>query len=142
MTEMTPAAAQDFLAAHFAPWIVEMELRFEDIGGGRVLMRIPFSPRLNRLGDIMCGQAMMAAADTAMVFAAISALGEFSDMATVSQNTSFFRAAGGDDVLCDVRVVKQGRSLMFGEALLYEDGKPDKPIAQATMTYALTAPRR
>jgi acyl-coenzyme A thioesterase PaaI-like protein len=142
MTEMTVAEAQAFLAENFAPWINEMDLRFEEIGGGRVLVRIPFSPRLNRLGDIMCGQAMMAAADTAMVFAAISAIGGFSDMATVSQNTSFFRAAAAGDVLCDVRVVKQGRSLLFGDAVLYEDGKPDKPIAQATMTYALVPPRQ
>ncbi len=141
MADMTLSEAQDFLAANFAPWINEMDLRFEEIADGRVLMRIPFSPRLNRLGDIMCGQAMMAAADTAMVFAAISAIGGFSDMATVSQNTSFFRAAGGGDVMCDVRVVKKGRSLLFGDAVLYEDGKPDKPIAQATMTNALTAPR-
>jgi len=141
MAEMTTAEAQAFLAENFAPWINEMDLRFEEIGDGRVLVRIPFSARLKRLGDIMCGQAMMAAADTAMVFAAISALGGFSDMATVSQNTSFFRAAGGGDVLCAVRMVKTGRSLLFGEALLYEDGKPDKPVAQATMTYAIVPPR-
>jgi acyl-coenzyme A thioesterase PaaI-like protein len=102
MSEMTTDEAQAFLAENFAPWINEMDLRFEEIGGGRVLVRIPFSPRLNRLGDIMCGQAMMAAADTAMVFAAVSAI---------------------------------------GDAVLYEDGKPDKPIAQATMTYALVPPR-
>ena len=141
MAEMTVAEAQAFLADNFAPWINQMDLRFEKIGGGRVSMRIPFSPHLSRLGDIMCGQAMMAAADTAMVFAAISALGRFSDMVTVSQNTSFFRAAGGGDVMCDVHIVKHGRSLMFGEAVLYEDGKADRLVAQAAITYALSAPR-
>lgn len=141
MSMLSKAEAEAILKQNFAPWINDLNLRFETLEKGRVVLRLPNNPRLNRLGGVLCGQALMAVADTAMVFAVSTAQAGFSDMATVNQNTSFFRAAVDSDVLCDARVVRMGRSLAFGDVLFTTLGN-EAPIAQATLTYALLAPRR
>lgn len=141
MSEFDTAAANRLLAERFAPWVQDLGLVVEAVEPGRVRMRLPFSERLSRFGGMVSGQALMAVADTSMVFAIAAKAGQFRDCATVGQTTSFFRAAAGCDVLCDTRLVKFGRTLCFGEAMLFGADRPGDPVAQATMTYALAAPR-
>lgn len=136
MTKLSLADAQAILAENFPPWIRELNLRFESIEPGRVVLRLPNNPKLARLGGILCGQAVMAVADTAMVFAVSSALRRFTDMATVNQTTSFFRAVADIDVLCETRILRLGRSLAFGEAVFRSTERED-PFAQASLTYAI-----
>jgi len=135
------AAAHRLLAERFAPWVQDLGLKVEAVEPGRVKMRLPFNERLTRFGGMVSGQALMAVADTSMVFAIAAKVGQFQDCATVGQNTSFFRAAAGVDVICDTRLIKFGRTLCFGEAVLYGADRPGDPVAQASMTYALASPR-
>lgn len=136
MTELTIADAQAILAENFPPWIRDLHLRFDSIEPGRVVLRLPNNPKLARVGGILCGQAVMAVADTAMVFAVTSALKRFANMATVTQTSSFFRAVADQDVLCETRVIRLGKSLAFGEAV-FRSTEREEPFAQASMTYAL-----
>jgi acyl-coenzyme A thioesterase PaaI-like protein len=53
--------------------------------------------------DVLCGQAYMAAADTAMVLAISSALDAFKPMTTVALNTSFLRPVSEGDVQVTAR---------------------------------------
>lgn len=128
--------AQRMLDELFAPWVQALGLRVEAIGGGEATLRLPFSPSLSRVGGTVCGQAMMAAADTAMVFAISSQLGEFRPMTTVTLTTSFMRPVSGSDLRVVARVLKPGRSLVFGEVEMsaVADGRL---AAHATTTYAL-----
>ena len=135
------AAANLILAERFAPWVQDLGLTVETVEPGRVKMRLPFNERLTRFGGMISGQAMMAVADTSMVFAIAAKVGQFQDCATVGQTTSFFRAVAGVDLICDTRVIKFGRTLCFGEATLYGTDRPAAPVAQATLTYALATPR-
>lgn len=133
---MTLDDATRMLDELFAPWVKEMGLRVESIGGGEATLRLPFDARLARVGGTVCGQAMMAAADTAMVLAVSSQLGEFRPMTTVGLATSFMRPVTGVDLKVVARVLKPGRTLMFGEIELLSaaDGKL---AAHATTTYAV-----
>ena len=127
--------AQRMLGELFAPWVRELGLEVLAIGGGEATLRLPFDERLARVGGTVCGQSMMAAADTAMVFAVSSQLGEFRPMTTVSLTTSFMRPVQGTELRVVARVLKPGRSLVFGEIeLLAPDGRM---AAHATTTYAL-----
>ena len=137
---LTVDEAEQLLAAHFAPWIHDLNLRFESVGPDGVTMRLPHSERLCRMGGLICGQALMAFADTCMVFTVAAALGGFREMATASQNASFFAPAVGKDVLAEGRALKTGRLLVFGEVTMRLAGEA-RPIAQATSTYALPPPR-
>jgi uncharacterized protein (TIGR00369 family) len=127
--------AQRMLVELFAPWVQDLRLEVLAVGGGEVTLRLPFDARLARVGGTVCGQAMMAAADTAMVLAVSSQLGGFRPMTTVSLTTSFMRPVQGTELRVVARVLKPGRTLMFGEVeLLAPDGRL---AAHATTTYAL-----
>jgi len=128
--------AQRMLGELFAPWVHALGLRVEAVGGGEARLRLPFDPSLSRVGGTVCGQAMMAAADTAMVFAISSQLGGFRPMTTVTLNTSFMRPVADSDVLVVARVLKPGRSLVFGEVEL-SSAADGRLAAHATTTYAL-----
>ncbi len=66
---------------------------------------------------MLCGQTMMAAADTAMVLAIMTLLGGFKPMTTVQLQTSFLRPIAGDAGAARVtaRVLRMGKNLVFGE---------------------------
>lgn len=119
----------------FAPWIAQMGLEVLSAEPGRVRLRLPVKPEFVHVGGVMCGQAAMAAADTAMVLAMMATLGEFRPMTTVQLQTSFLRPLSGTHCLIDAQVLRSGKSLAFGQIdILGEDGKL---AAQATTTYAL-----
>ncbi|MEN9539231.1 MAG: hypothetical protein RLZZ126_1466 [Pseudomonadota bacterium] len=126
---------------HFAPWVLALGLRIEALGddpvqGRRVLLRLPHSEALARSGGVLCGQAMMAAADTAMVFALIQHFGEFRPCTTVNMATSFLKPLSHQDCLVEARIVRAGKTMAFGEVDLRgaDDGKS---VCRASVTYAL-----
>ncbi|MCG8690214.1 MAG: PaaI family thioesterase [Minwuiales bacterium] len=136
MAGFTIQDAKSTFESNFAPWVQDLGLVFEEVGKGYVRVRLPFNERLTRSGGILSGQAMMAVADTAMVFCISGQLGGYQNMATVSQTTNFLRPVGNADAICEVRIIKPGRNLVYGEATIFADGS-DKPAAHATVTYAL-----
>jgi len=137
---VSPVAAQAILAANFAPWVQALGLTVEAVAADAVTLRLPFDPRLVRVGGTVCGQALMTAADTAMVIAVSAALGGFRPMATVGQTISFLRPVVNEDVLVEARVLRLGRTLAFGEIALRAAGS-GALAAHATTTYALPTER-
>ena len=107
------AEARRVLDDVFAPWVKDLDLSVEafdfeqpsderDWQAGAVL-RMPFSEKLCRNGGMVCGQALMAFADTAMVIANLAANRGYRPMTTVDQTTHFMRAVMSSDVLADAR---------------------------------------
>lgn len=127
---------QAALPAYFAPWVQALGLRAEAFDADSVTLRLPVTPQLARTGGILCGQAMMAAADTAMVLALIAHFGAFRPCTTVQLNTSFLRPLSGQDALVQARVLRAGKALAFGEIDIRgaDDGRS---ACRATTTYAL-----
>ncbi|MFD9488644.1 PaaI family thioesterase [Streptomyces sp. NPDC059991] len=133
---MNPQTAQKILADNFAPWVLDLDLAVVEVGATHAVLRLPWDARLARDGGGMCGQAMMAAADTATVIAVSAARGAYGPMTTVQQSTSFQRAVVGADVLVDARVTKLGKRMAFAEITLTAEGA-DEPAARASTVYAL-----
>lgn len=133
---MSTDALQAALADLFAPWVQALNLRVESFETGVVTLRLPQSGQLSRVGGMLCGQAMMAAADTAMVLALISHFGSFRPCTTVQMASSFLKPLSGQDALIEARVLRAGKALAFGEIDLRgaDDGKS---VCRATTTYAL-----
>lgn len=127
---------QAALAEYFAPWVQELGLKVESSGPGSAVLRLPQSDSLSRVGGMLCGQAMMAAADTAMVLALIAQFGEFRPCTTVQMNTSFLKPLSGQDALVEARVIRAGKSLAFGEIDI-RGAQDGKSACRATTTYAL-----
>ncbi len=131
-TETLEAALRDW----FAPWVQELGLRVERFGHGEATLRLPFSERLARIGGMVCGQALMSAADTAMVLAIVTQLGNRQPMTTVQLNTSFLKPLSGKDALVTARVIRAGKNLVFGEIDIVAAGD-GKSVCRASTTYAL-----
>jgi uncharacterized protein (TIGR00369 family) len=133
---MDQATLQAALPEYFAPWVQALGLRVEAFDAESVTLRLPQNAQLSRVGGMLCGQAMMAAADTAMVLALINQFGQFRPCTTVQMNTSFLKPLSGQDALVQAKVVRAGKTLAFGEIDIRgaEDGKS---ACRATTTYAL-----
>lgn len=133
---MTLDELQDALPAYFAPWVQELGLQAVSFDADSVTLRLPNTGHLSRVGGMLCGQAMMAAADTAMVLALINHFGEFRPCTTVQLNSSFLRPVSGQDALVQARVLRAGKALAFGEIDIRgaDDGKS---ACRASTTYAL-----
>lgn len=130
------AALQAALADYFAPWVQALNLQVEQISADGVTLRLPQSAQLSRSGGMLCGQAMMAAADTAMVLALIHHFGEFRPCTTVQLNSSFLKPLSGQDTLVQARVLRAGKNLAFGEIDL-RGATDSKSVCRASTTYAL-----
>ncbi len=136
MAGLGVASAQDILKANFAPWVLDLGLAVESVGEGMAVLRLPFSERLVRVGGTLCGQALMSAADTAMVIALAGSFGGFRPVTTVSQNVTFMRPVSGQDVLVEARVMRLGKTMAFGEITL-KGAQDGKPAVHTTTTYAI-----
>ena len=141
MTMFARADAQRMLAEVFAPWIQALKLSIESIDDDGAVLRMPFSTDLCRDNGVICGQALMSLADTAMVFAVSAAAGGYRPMTTVDQATHLLRPAVNADVLADARVLRLGKTMAFGRVTLTAAGDP-RPVGTAQIAYALLhAPR-
>lgn len=142
--EFDLAEARRTLGEVFAPWVQDLGLSVEAIETAPppgasgdwqpgATLRMAFSDRLCRSGGIVCGQALMALADTAMVIAILAANRGFRPMTTVDQTTHFLKAVTSSDVLADARVVRLGRTMSFGRVTLLSaaDGKPVAMVSSA-----------
>lgn len=132
---MTPQALQDSIPAIFAPWIIAMDLEVLAVEPDGIRLRLPVRREYVHVGGVMCGQAAMAVADTAMVLALSAKLGAFRPMTTVQLQTSFLRPIAGDHCIVKARVLRSGKTMAFG-SIDIEDHE-GRLAAQATTTYAL-----
>jgi acyl-coenzyme A thioesterase PaaI-like protein len=133
---VTPDSLQQTLSELFAPWVQALNLQVERLDADGVTLRLPQSDQLSRVGGILCGQAMMAAADTAMVLALIQHFGAFKPCSTVQLSSTFMKPLSGQDALVSARLLRVGKAMAFGEIDLSgaDDGKS---VFRASTTYAL-----
>jgi uncharacterized protein (TIGR00369 family) len=131
------AFLDDALKNVFAEWVRLLELRLVGATPGEVVLALPVTPRHVHAGNVMCGQTLMAAADTAMVLAVMSKLGAFRPMTTVQLQTTFLRpvAADAGEARVTATVLRMGRTMAFGDIRITTgDGVL---AAHATTSYAL-----
>lgn len=124
------------LANLFAPWVQALHLCAESFTESTVTLRLPHGDQLSRAGGMLCGQAMMAAADTAMVLALINHFGEFRPCTTVQLSTSFMRPLSNQDALVTATLVRVSKAMAFGEIDI-RGGNDGKSVCRASTTYAL-----
>jgi uncharacterized protein (TIGR00369 family) len=141
---MTPPAKADQASLQalleselLAPWVRELGLKLDAIDGDELRLTLPVVPRHVHGGGVVCGQTLMAAADTAMVVTISAALGGFRPMTTVQLQTSFLRPIAGDAGAARItaRVLRKGKNLVFGEIEIADAN--GELAAHATTTYAL-----
>jgi uncharacterized protein (TIGR00369 family) len=132
--DMTAATA--LLTSAPAPWVKDLDLSIESLTADGAILRMRFSEKLCRDNGVICGQALMSFADTAMIIAVASAAGGYFPMTTVDQTIHFMRPAMRADVLAEARVVRLGKTMAYGSIAIRTDSD-EQPVAMAQTAYAL-----
>jgi uncharacterized protein (TIGR00369 family) len=139
-------AAGRLMTDVIAPWVQDLGLLVESIEterptrasedwqpGARV--RLPFSPKICRDGNVACAQALMTLADVAMALACSAAWNGYRPMTTVDQTMHFLRPVNFD-VIADARIVRVGRNTSFGRAMLFA-ASDKRAVGMASSAYAM-----
>ena len=130
-----PNEAQKLLTTVTAPWIRDLDLQVISISDLKCKFTLNYSEKLVRAGNIICGQAIVSAADTAMIVAVISAIGEYQEITTVDISCKYLRPLlrGGGSV--ETEILKLGKRLVVGR-IIVNDNESDKLAAEISCTYA------
>jgi len=139
-------AAGRLLTEVVAPWVQDLGLLVEAVESGRpagapqdwqpgAVLRLPFSAKLCRDGGVVCPQALMALADTAMVFACAAAWSGYKPMSAIDQTMHFMRPVNFD-VLADARIIRIGRTTSFGRVML-SSAADKRPVGMVSSAYAM-----
>ena len=139
-------AAGRLLTDVIAPWVQDLGVLVEAIESGRpagapqdwqpgAVLRLPFSAKLCRDGGVVCPQALMALADTAMVFACAAAWSGYKPMSAIDQTMHFMRPVNFD-VLADARIIRIGRTASFGRVML-SSAADKRPVGMVSSAYAM-----
>ncbi len=136
---MNHLTLQAMLPAHFAPWVLALDVVVEPLAteaSEGITLRLPHNLQLARSGGTLCGQAMMAAADTAMVLALIRQFGAFRPCTTVQMSSSFLKPLSNQDALVQARVIRAGKTMAFGEIDI-RGAVDGKSVCRSSVAYAL-----
>ena len=136
MTAFDTSAATHLLNTAFAPWVLELDLSLENLGDASAIIRMRFSDKLCRDNGVICGQSLMALADTAMVIAVARANGGYLPMTTVDQTSHFLKPALRTDILAEAKVIRLGKTMAFATASM-RSADDERPIAMAQAAFAL-----
>jgi uncharacterized protein (TIGR00369 family) len=136
-------AAQRLLLDGCAPWIQDLGILVESVEAVRppgaasdwqpgVVLRLPYSRKICADGAMVCGQALTALADTAMVLACAAAWNGYRPITPIDQTVHFLHPVNFD-VVADARMVRIGRTASFGRVMLYSavDKRPAGMVASA-----------
>jgi len=120
------------------PFAVELGIGCEALAADEALARWRFSERWLRPVSYVSGPVMMALADAAMYFAVFTRGGIAPLALTNELKANFLRpAVARRDLLARARVLKRGRRVVYGLVDIWEDGAPERLVAQATASYVL-----
>ena len=137
MSRITVKKCRELIEAEY-PLAIYWSFQVEDLADGAARVRMPFSPKILRVGGTICGPALMGLADFTMYLAVMTSYDYDTGVQSVSTNlsTTFFRRPRQKDVIAHARIRKAGRRMCFLEVELMSDDEPD-PVAHVTGTYAL-----
>jgi uncharacterized protein (TIGR00369 family) len=130
------------LHAFLAEVFPQLGPRFEiiELAPRRALVRMTAGEADLRPGGTVSGPALFALADVAFYVATLAMIGPEPLTVTTSCAIDFLRKPAPGRITAEARILKLGRSLCVGDALLRSEGR-NEPVARAGLTYAIP-PRR
>lgn len=116
----------------------EPEIDIEHVGYGEARVRLCTREKHLRPGGTISGPTMMMMADCATYIALLSMIGKVPLAVTTNLNINFLRKPPGEDLICEARPLKAGKTLFVAQAVLYGAGDAErKTVAHATLTYSI-----
>lgn len=105
---------------------------------GRARLALDPTGDMLRPGGIVSGPTQMGLADRAAYAVILAHIGPVAMTVTSNLNMSFLRAVPVRRIYADAILLKLGRRLATVDVRLWQDDE-DRPVAQATVTYAIPA---
>ena len=127
--------AQNLLSRVTAPWIQDLNLEVDYVSQFKCRFVLKYRKEIARIGNLICGQAIVSAADTAMIVAVVSAIGKLEEITTVDISCKFLRPILDKGGLIETDILKLGKRLIVGRITI-EDNKSKKLAAEISCTYA------
>ncbi|HVP59311.1 MAG TPA: PaaI family thioesterase [Myxococcaceae bacterium] len=94
--------------------------RVEELGPGRARLLLPFQPHFERPGAVLQGGCAMTLADVSFWIAGMTVIGEDPTAVTLQMSSSFLRPATLGDIRSEARILRAGRRILYGEALVMD----------------------
>lgn len=125
----------EFLDAAFPQ--VKGEFAIDALSEEELVVRLKVEERHLRPGGTVSGPNMFALADVGIYMAILARIGRVALAVTTNASIDFMRKpVAGADLIAKIRVLKLGRVLAVGEALIYSEGDA-RPVARSSMTYSI-----
>ena len=139
-------AAGRLMLKVFAPWVQDLALLVENVEPVRppgalpdwqpgAVVRMPFSKKICGDGNVVCSQALMALADTAMVLACSAAWNGYRPLSMIDQTMHFLRPVNFD-VIADARVVRIGSTTSFARVSVVS-AVDKRPVGMVSSAYSM-----
>jgi acyl-coenzyme A thioesterase PaaI-like protein len=137
MTTIQTSVADLNTVLERTPFLKSYDFSVQSCSPGECVLRVPFSPALERPGGIVSGMTLMGAADVAMWLAIMTQRGTEEHWVTSDMKTAFLRSARGEDFLCTARILKLGKRSAYGSAEC--NGVTSGLLAHHVLTYVKVA---
>ncbi len=132
---MDADALHDFMHDQFPQ--VAGDFAIEALSPDGVTVRLHVTQKHLRPGGTVSGPSIFALADVSIYFAVLSRIGPRALAVTTNCAIDFMRRpAAATDLLCEARLLKLGRVLAVGDALIRSEGTTE-PVARASLTYSI-----
>lgn len=132
---MDKPTLEEFLQRAFKQ--VADDFGIEEVAPMRIVTRLKVAERHLRPGGTVSGPAMFALADVSIYLATLAMVGPKALAVTTNATLDFLRKPeAGRDLIAETRLLKLGRTLAVGDALIFSEGF-DQPVARSSMTYSL-----
>lgn len=116
---------------------VSSDFLVEEVTSTQATLRLRVGEHHLRPGGTVSGPAMFGLADVTMYVLTLAQVGPKALAVTTNCSIDFLRKPNaGCDLLCKARLLKLGKQLAVGDALIFSEGD-DAPVARASLTYAL-----
>ena len=113
------------------------QITVESVDAQTLVARLRVDDRHLRPGGTVSGPSMFALADVAIYLAILARISEVALAVTTNASIDFMRKPeAGRDLLAECRILKLGRVLAVGDALIRSDGGT-APVARCSMTYSI-----
>lgn len=136
MAAVTPDDVNDFLAG-LGDFTGQGTCVVESVTDDRVRVRWPYAKEALRPGGYISGPTMFTVADLAGWVLVFATEGIQPMALTWDLHITFLRPGIGGDLVAEAKRLKRGRKLIYGDVTMHIDGEPERPVAHATVTYAL-----
>lgn len=133
--KMTKTEVSAFVEGVFPQ--VRGEFAIDELNEDTMRVRMEILDKHLRPGGTVSGPSMFGLADVSAYFMTIAHIGPEALTVTTNCSIDFMRKPDAhSDLIAQVRLLKLGRLLSVTDVLIYSEGQ-DKPVARATLTYAI-----